>query len=183
MRCYSHLSDDEREQIGLAKTLGRSIAAIAQAIGRPKSTVWLNSPATGCRAGATRRLTPPEPINCAGGLKPRARTDVDVIAVDPANEGLGHSAALRTFDRRRSPAHRRCNKPPLPPDDARCETPKGAKREEANRPDLHAARQLGGKTKSERLDRDWTVLGVATDRLRRLTLIRPLLRRQRYSPA
>ena len=39
MRCYSHLSDDEREQIGLAKALGHSIGAIAEAIGRPKSTV------------------------------------------------------------------------------------------------------------------------------------------------
>jgi IS30 family transposase len=33
------LSDDEREQIGLAKALGHSIGAIAKAIGRPKSTV------------------------------------------------------------------------------------------------------------------------------------------------
>ena len=40
MRCYSHLSDDEREQIGLAKAVGHSIGAIAQAIGRPTSTVW-----------------------------------------------------------------------------------------------------------------------------------------------
>ena len=39
MRCYSHLSDDEREQISLAKALGHSIGAIAQAIGRPKSTI------------------------------------------------------------------------------------------------------------------------------------------------
>jgi IS30 family transposase len=39
MSCYSHLSDEEREQIGLAKALGHSIGAIAQAIGRPKSTV------------------------------------------------------------------------------------------------------------------------------------------------
>ena len=39
MRCYTHLSDDEREQIGLAKALGHSIGAIAQAIGRPKSTI------------------------------------------------------------------------------------------------------------------------------------------------
>ena len=37
MRCYSHLSDDEREQVGLAKALGHSIGAIAQAIGRPKT--------------------------------------------------------------------------------------------------------------------------------------------------
>ena len=69
MRCYSHLSDDEREQIGLSKALGHSIGAIAQAIGRPKSTSGANSPATGCRAGATRRFTPPELINCAGGVK------------------------------------------------------------------------------------------------------------------
>jgi transposase, IS30 family len=40
MRCYLHLSDDQREQIGLARALGRLIGAIAQAIGRPKSTVW-----------------------------------------------------------------------------------------------------------------------------------------------
>ena len=39
MRCYSHLSDDEREQISLAKALGHSIGAIAQAIGRPRSTI------------------------------------------------------------------------------------------------------------------------------------------------
>jgi hypothetical protein len=39
MPCYSHLSDAEREQIGLAKAVGHSIGAIAEAIGRPKSTV------------------------------------------------------------------------------------------------------------------------------------------------
>ena len=39
MRGYSHLSDDEREQIGLLKVLGHSIGAIAQAIRRPKSTI------------------------------------------------------------------------------------------------------------------------------------------------
>src|SRR5262249_13759599 len=39
MRCYSHLSDDEREQIGLARTLDHSIGTIAQAMGRPKSTI------------------------------------------------------------------------------------------------------------------------------------------------
>src|SRR4030088_1610887 len=39
MRCYSHLSDDEREQIGLLKALGQSIGVIAKSIHRPKSTV------------------------------------------------------------------------------------------------------------------------------------------------
>ena len=66
MGCYSHLSDDEREQIGLAKAVGHSIGAIAKAIGRPKRASFR---ATSCRAGATRRFTPPEPINCAGGVK------------------------------------------------------------------------------------------------------------------
>jgi hypothetical protein len=39
MSCYSHLSDAEREQVGLAKAVGHSIGASAKAIGRPKSTV------------------------------------------------------------------------------------------------------------------------------------------------
>ena len=39
MRGYSHLSDDEREQIGLLKVLGHSISAIARALRRPKSTI------------------------------------------------------------------------------------------------------------------------------------------------
>ena len=39
MRGYSHLSDEEREQIGLLKVLGHSIGAIARAIRRPKSTI------------------------------------------------------------------------------------------------------------------------------------------------
>ncbi|HEX5865326.1 MAG TPA: helix-turn-helix domain-containing protein [Casimicrobiaceae bacterium] len=34
MRGYSHLSDDEREQIGLLKVLGHSIGAIARAVFR-----------------------------------------------------------------------------------------------------------------------------------------------------
>jgi IS30 family transposase len=34
------LSDDEREQIGLAKAVGHSIGAIPQAVARPKSTIW-----------------------------------------------------------------------------------------------------------------------------------------------
>ena len=38
MRCYSHLSDDEREQIWFGQSFN-SIGAIAQAVGRPKSTI------------------------------------------------------------------------------------------------------------------------------------------------
>ena len=39
MRGYSHLSDEEREEIGLLKVVGCSIGAIARAIRRPKSTI------------------------------------------------------------------------------------------------------------------------------------------------
>jgi hypothetical protein len=60
MRCYSHLSDDEREQI-LAKALGHSIGAIAQAIGRPKSKISRELsrnklPRTGKAARSARRI-------------------------------------------------------------------------------------------------------------------------------
>ena len=32
MRSYSHLSDDERDQIGILRAAGRSMAAIARAV-------------------------------------------------------------------------------------------------------------------------------------------------------
>ena len=63
MRCYSHLSDDEREQIGLAKALGHSIGAIAQAISRPKSTISRE---------LSRNVAERIKIECAG----RARPDI-----------------------------------------------------------------------------------------------------------
>ena len=68
MRCYSHLSDDEREQIGLAKAVGHSIGAIAKAIGRPKSTVSRELSRNKLPSGRYC-FTPPEPINGAGGVK------------------------------------------------------------------------------------------------------------------
>ena len=39
MRSYSHLSDDERDQIGILRAAGRSMAAIARALGRAKTTI------------------------------------------------------------------------------------------------------------------------------------------------
>jgi hypothetical protein len=39
MQSYSHLSDDERDQIGILRASGRSIAAIARALGRAKTTI------------------------------------------------------------------------------------------------------------------------------------------------
>jgi IS30 family transposase len=72
MRCYSHLSDEERERIGLGKALDHSIGAIAQAIGRPKSTVW--------RELARKRL-PSErysPLHSAGAYQLRRRREARI---------------------------------------------------------------------------------------------------------
>ena len=70
MRFYSHLSDDERDQIAILRAAGRSMAAIARTLGRAKTTIIreLCSGTHFPRAGI-RRFTPPEPINCAGGVK------------------------------------------------------------------------------------------------------------------
>ena len=38
MRSYSHLSEDERDQIGVLRAAGRSMGAIARALGRAKAT-------------------------------------------------------------------------------------------------------------------------------------------------
>ena len=81
MRCYSHLSDDEREQIGLAEALGHSIGVIAQAIGRPKSTVWREL----CR----NRLPSGRysPLHAAGAYQLRRRREARIE----------RDRALRTF--------------------------------------------------------------------------------------
>jgi IS30 family transposase len=36
---YSRLSDDERDQIGILRAAGRSLGAIAQTLGRAKTTI------------------------------------------------------------------------------------------------------------------------------------------------
>src|SRR6478752_3137400 len=39
MRSYSHLSEDERDQIGVLQAAGRSMGAIGRALGRAKATI------------------------------------------------------------------------------------------------------------------------------------------------
>src|SRR5690349_24135402 len=75
MRCYSHLSDDEREQIGLAKAVGHSIGAIAKAIGRPKSTVSRELRRNALPSGRY------SPLHAAGAYQRRRRRD-DVLERD-----------------------------------------------------------------------------------------------------
>ena len=70
MRSYSHLSEDERDQIGILRAAGQSNGAIAlgalssEKQPSPGSCSGTHSPPAGIR-----RFTPPEPINCAGGVK------------------------------------------------------------------------------------------------------------------
>src|SRR5215470_4067119 len=81
MRCYSHLSDDEREQIGLAKALGHSIGVIAQAIGRPRSTVWRELSRNRLPSGRY------SPLHAAGAYQLRRRREA----------WIERDRALRTF--------------------------------------------------------------------------------------
>ena len=45
MRSYSHLSEDERDQIGVLRAAGRSMGAIARALGRGESHHLQGAPA------------------------------------------------------------------------------------------------------------------------------------------
>jgi IS30 family transposase len=85
MRCYSHLSDDEREQIGLATALGHTIGAIAQAIGRPKSTISRELSRNKLPSGRY------SPLHAAGAYQLRRRREAlierDRALVDRLAEG------------------------------------------------------------------------------------------------
>jgi IS30 family transposase len=78
MRCYSHLSDDEREQIGLAKALGHSIGAIAQAIGRPKSTISRELSRNKLPSGRY------SPLHAAGAYQLRRRREALIAPYEPS---------------------------------------------------------------------------------------------------
>ena len=69
MRSYSHLSENERDQIGVLRAAGRSMGAIARALGRAKTTISRELQRNALPSGDIRRFTRPEPINCAGGVK------------------------------------------------------------------------------------------------------------------
>ena len=69
MGSYTHLSSDERDQIGIWCAAGRSVGAICQELGRAKSTISGSCGGTHCPRAGILRFTPTEPINCAGGVK------------------------------------------------------------------------------------------------------------------
>ena len=109
MRCYSHLSDDEREQIGLAKAVGHSIGAIAKAMaGRSRRS----------RAELSRNKLPSgrySPLHAAGAYQLRRRREARIrrdralrtFVVDRLAEGgPGANFRLAQGRKRTSPAGR-----------------------------------------------------------------------------
>src|SRR3954467_848740 len=66
---YSHLLDDERDQIAALKAAGRSIGAIAKAVGRAKSTVSRELRRNALPSGRY------SPLHAAGAYQRRRRRD------------------------------------------------------------------------------------------------------------
>ena len=99
MRCYSHLSDDEREQIGLAKAVGHSIGAIAKAIGRPKSTVSRELSRNKLPSGAIRgskEIEPYGPSLSTGSRKGGPRSKFQAGSRAETNLACGPWVARRS---------------------------------------------------------------------------------------
>src|SRR5258708_33632424 len=81
MRSYSHLSEDEREQIGVLRAAGRSMGAIARALGRAKATISREVQRNALPSGGY------SPLHAAGAYQLRRRREAI----------LEREAALRLF--------------------------------------------------------------------------------------
>jgi hypothetical protein len=66
MPAYSHLLDEERDQIAIMRAAGLDLR-------HRRGASRGNCDATPCPAGVIRRFMPPEPISYAGGVKPYSR--------------------------------------------------------------------------------------------------------------
>ena len=81
MRSYSHLSDDERDQIGILRAAGRSMGAIARVLGRAKTTISRELQRNALPSGGY------SPLHAAGAYRLRRRREAI----------LEREAALRLF--------------------------------------------------------------------------------------
>ena len=81
MRSYSHLSEDERDQIGVLRAAGRSMGAIARALGRAKATISRELQRNALPLGGN------SPLHAAGAYQLRRRREAI----------LEREAALRLF--------------------------------------------------------------------------------------
>ena len=85
MRFYSHLSDEERDQIAILRAAGRSMGAIARALGRAKTTISRELQRNALSSGGY------SPLHAAGAYQLRRRREAI----------LEREAALRLFVRDR----------------------------------------------------------------------------------
>ena len=85
MRSYRHLSEDERDQIGIWRAAGRSVGAIARALGRAKATISRELQRNALSSGGY------SPLHAAGAYQLRRRREAI----------LEREAALRGFVRDR----------------------------------------------------------------------------------
>ena len=69
MRSYSHLSEDERDQIGVLRAAGRSIGAIARALCRAKTTISRELQRNALPSGGY------SPLHAAGAYQLRRRRE------------------------------------------------------------------------------------------------------------
>ena len=81
MRSYSHLSEDERDQIGVLRAAGRSMGTIARALGRAKATISRELQRNALPLGGH------SPLHAAGAYQLRRRREAI----------LEREAALRLF--------------------------------------------------------------------------------------
>ena len=110
MRCYSHLSDDEREQIRSGQGCGPFDWRDCQS-DRPAEVDGLRAASRNkLPSGALfARFTPPEPINCAGGVKRGSkRSSLTDLRCRPARGRVDPGANFRLAQgrKRTSPAGR-----------------------------------------------------------------------------
>src|SRR3954469_10328104 len=78
MGSYTHLSSEERDQLGLWRTGGRSMDAISRELGRAKSTISRELRRNALPSAGILRFTPTEPIDCAGGVK-RSLSETQIL--------------------------------------------------------------------------------------------------------
>src|ERR1700720_4122666 len=81
MQSYAHLSEDERDQIGVLRAAGRSMGAIARALGRAKATISRELQRNALPLGGY------SPLHAAGAYQLRRRREAI----------LEREAALRLF--------------------------------------------------------------------------------------
>ena len=91
MQSYSHLSDDERDQIGILRAAGRSMGAIARALGRAKATISRELQRNALPLGGY------SPLHAAGAYQLRRRREAMVDSEVRCNpvDSIGSSRESR----------------------------------------------------------------------------------------